>query len=1059
MDTDITNAIKVIHEAMQQNSTCLDEISRILIHLSPQLKGCLPVNSEEAIHDQSNHETQAVTEDILKVKNKSLTNTIQCVADSLANYYAAKIANGLSSMMTSDKFTSKSSGQLLPSNWRIIAEHLQKIQFFVGDKRAKEKLNVVLSQQMDYLLQLNLTYHTNTTPDFVLVEADFISVAKHAKVLIDITVYVLAQSQMFLETIHLVEFIQDSVLEKLTIELLTLTDVLKNSSKKQNVKSLFAQDVADERNRDLTTSVTPDVDKMIVPRDSLNAFSGIINAFIALKDYLSSSEMVHIIGCTNNSHKKGVLKHHSFDLPDLIQSSQHVNALHKNTFDFHKWHWYETLKDIVPLISVSIIHSIQEVTDSALKESKLKYKFSSYLEVVPSLSCIIDLSQPNGRCIKGVADILKQIIKLLPLAIAGACYKPLIKLHTDYMDEVNQSLKSVRGFLLTALEDVPDKWNPSNVPVILATVLDVVSVLKWGGEKMQYDGRLPFYETIQVFKSFCNYVQNFYVQYQKSVICTKLLHDAESHHWSDLRAFYEGDRCSYAIEMWHYFMCDMISDLRASLPCIVASNIIVDITYESITVFADRYSNCRPSSARCKQILQDTVSILTSVYVWMWEFSLNAVDICDVPAVDHTNSQHEKISKIFSACKDLFLCGILLSAPTHEVHFLTKVSLQTPHDFSTRWMSFINPTLFPVDWEGTFSSLKDSAAVVAMLKCMEGKSENCLSMVEFVLTVRKCFLLKQLVSGKILLDKVTLHSLQEIIIQAFANSTCILPDLLLECATCFHENSHALWTDLTFLDHDFSSTLLPWQKFLRNCIMPEVYNTLLPVVGFISCHTWSPVGRKIINSLPVRMKSTIPDVHGGDLDHLKHICLCMLLKALEIFALSITEPVLHFFSIVDTKSHQSEHTWKPQGGYYGCHFILSAARAALLDIHYWHNKFGIDDNSLLASELTDVATAVIGIDELRKALPEKYIVANTSLHEVLNEFRDTMKNIFELPFAESEHDLNLSDYREFLYNCNLNHNKQEQGSLQRLQELLASQCDLIASHMNVTFIPPFLKGE
>uniref|UniRef100_A0A1A7Y376 KIAA0825 n=1 Tax=Iconisemion striatum TaxID=60296 RepID=A0A1A7Y376_9TELE len=83
-------------------------------------------------------------------------------------------------------------------------------------------------------------------------------------------------------------------------------------------------------------------------------------------------------------------------------------------------------------------------------------------------------------------------------------------------------------------------------------------------------------------------------RYCIQVCMSSLFHDAESHNWADPKPFYEGERCSFSLQMWFYFLCGLRSDLWAVLPADLAKDVLGQLLKETLQLLVQRYA--RPES-------------------------------------------------------------------------------------------------------------------------------------------------------------------------------------------------------------------------------------------------------------------------------------------------------------------------------------------------------------------------------------------------------------------------------------------------------------------------------
>lgn len=69
-----------------------------------------------------------------------------------------------------------------------------------------------------------------------------------------------------------------------------------------------------------------------------------------------------------------------------------------------------------------------------------------------------------------------------------------------------------------------------------------------------------------------------------------------------LRLFFQGERCSFSIQMWHYFLTGLRSDLWGAVAPVQARQTLAQVLCETLEVLVQRYSRARPSYKRLSQI-------------------------------------------------------------------------------------------------------------------------------------------------------------------------------------------------------------------------------------------------------------------------------------------------------------------------------------------------------------------------------------------------------------------------------------------------------------------------
>lgn len=69
-----------------------------------------------------------------------------------------------------------------------------------------------------------------------------------------------------------------------------------------------------------------------------------------------------------------------------------------------------------------------------------------------------------------------------------------------------------------------------------------------------------------------------------------------------LHSLLQGERCSFSVQMWFYFLCGLRSDLWAALPADLAKEVLGQVLSETLQLLVQRYSKARPSYQRHLQL-------------------------------------------------------------------------------------------------------------------------------------------------------------------------------------------------------------------------------------------------------------------------------------------------------------------------------------------------------------------------------------------------------------------------------------------------------------------------
>ena len=156
--------------------------------------------------------------------------------------------------------------------------------------------------------------------------------------------------------------------------------------------------------------------------------------------------------------------------------------------------------------------------------------------------------------------------------------------------------------------------------------------------------------------------------YHSTTLATVVLQDSQSQDWEDPRAWHEGERLSCSVQLWWFSIQAARHSLFSSLPPTSASAILVRLLNDSLSLFAHRYSNLRPTAARLAQyrcdllaILLGTANLLPSISPSLEALSHPA--ICTKLAAIHTKAEALMAALVMVTAPASSLADQLVSDP------------------------------------------------------------------------------------------------------------------------------------------------------------------------------------------------------------------------------------------------------------------------------------------------------------------------------------------------------------------------------------------------------------
>ncbi|XP_072462208.1 uncharacterized protein KIAA0825 homolog isoform X2 [Notamacropus eugenii] len=270
--------------------------------------------------------------------------------------------------------------------------------------------------------------------------------------------------------------------------------------------------------------------------------------------------------------------------------------------------------------------------------------------------------QPK-KIAKFCSDIMEDLDMMLPLALA--CRDGSFQeIRANFVEACCKVATAVLARLEERSKEVPSKIPLQNLYTLLATAIFVLQHFMHYDDLMKETSKKPlFLVPVQRYQELISTLQLQVTDYCFTVCATSILQDAESHHWDDYKAFYEGERCSFSIQMWHYFCCALHHDLWAVLPPKLAQEILIDVLEKSLDLLASRYSQAHPSYKRTPQIRFDVTAILICIQEMLWSICRSVQEL-----LNPHECINEKILKIHTHCNHLFTTMIILTSPLTELH-------------------------------------------------------------------------------------------------------------------------------------------------------------------------------------------------------------------------------------------------------------------------------------------------------------------------------------------------------------------------------------------------------
>ncbi|RXN21213.1 putative protein KIAA0825-like [Labeo rohita] len=363
---------------------------------------------------------------------------------------------------------------------------------------------------------------------------------------------------------------------------------------------------------------------------------------------------------------------------DLVLQSTEVVCL--------EFGWRAAFRDLVPQMAHCVKVVLDDVCNKNLQQEEATHASGSPHILITSVTHSQGSERDSPKMVaKFCADVVEQMDAFLPLAVAFR-EDSLLPVCSSYVEVCGR----VTSFLLTRLEErageVPASAPFKNLLILMASSAYIHQTLMHYQSQLKDSTRMPLtLLPIQRSQDVLSALHDHLTSYCVHVCATSILQDAESHYWSDPNPFYEGERCSFSIQMWNYFLTGLRSDLWGAVAPTQARQTLAQVLCETLEVLVQRL---------------DITAILLCVEHLVWSVCDSVEELLRPDA-----ARGSWMYSIHSLCNQLLTILVILTSPLAELHRVFKegcggggsTSLKFPegvNSHETKWLSVINPTLF-----------------------------------------------------------------------------------------------------------------------------------------------------------------------------------------------------------------------------------------------------------------------------------------------------------------------------------------------------------------------------
>ncbi|XP_032873178.1 uncharacterized protein KIAA0825 homolog isoform X1 [Amblyraja radiata] len=481
------------------------------------------------------------------------------------------------------------------------------------------------------------------------------------------------------------KFINDTYLQNIASELYILIEKFCEQQLKKNALhstkqlSTKANKYLNKQKRTVHSVVTQEQSKQIGDLDitthQLRSLSQLIKILILLEKRMKellSEVFLESTFTQQGRNVRGVLKKAptNIDMPSDMNKTcmQDDQLLFMAEYVSLECDWRNAFKELAHSAAYSVKMVIEEICSKYLEQETNLYNSGKSLAMctqsVEATWNQCTEKEPSKKVTKFCTDIMMDIDTLFPLALAS---------NENFLQEIREnfveSYSKVAADVLSRLEerskDVPSKVPVQNLYIILSTAIFVHNFLtKYENAlKQTSKNRSLFLLPVQQYQEFIKVIQFQITSYNIRVCATSIFQDAQSHHWEDSKSFYEGERCSFSIQMWHYHCCALRHDLWSVVPAKIAQELLAEVLSETLSILASRYSQCCPTYKRTSQLRTDITAILLCTENLLWSVCQSAEELLQ-PLEDTSHW----IFTIHNHCNALLAALAVLTSPLDKLY-------------------------------------------------------------------------------------------------------------------------------------------------------------------------------------------------------------------------------------------------------------------------------------------------------------------------------------------------------------------------------------------------------
>ncbi|XP_041465587.1 uncharacterized protein KIAA0825-like [Lytechinus variegatus] len=408
-----------------------------------------------------------------------------------------------------------------------------------------------------------------------------------------------------------------------------------------------------------------------------------------------------------------------------------------------KWNWSSVVENMTSLVIRSITKISEDMMKASCSEEENKMKKEKKVQAV---ECDVSkglLSQPYMICKSAslATDFISSVLSLVMLGVD----KVLQPVRAGVLEMMSSSIMEVYQHLTKLLEIFNQSSSESgSIQGHTRDLCVLLSSSVWLQQELTSYKRLLGEEEAKRFfggvekqlSQLETVVQQQIISSHVMVVSTVILQDAESHNWADQRPFFEDERCSYSVQMWHLYLQRLQHELFTVCPPSQSQQIFASVLSESITLLSYRYNKGKPSYKRTRQFRADITSVLLTTLTHLWSACSTPQQLVSPQSLLSSTPHYplnSSLLNIHNSASCLLGALAVVTSPLSDLYKIYKKGYQKKSvthrstvdkegagsmDCDQRvWLAWIRPALFEQLEQG-WNFLPDKIASFILLKLL-----------------------------------------------------------------------------------------------------------------------------------------------------------------------------------------------------------------------------------------------------------------------------------------------------------------------------------------------------